>query len=392
MSTSFTRLAVRLTPVAVLLCGATGMWVLVAQRQPPPREELQRTGAPVEVAVAKQVDRRVTIVGHGSVQPRYEVSMEPQVEGRVVWVHPELAAGAVFDEGAVLARIDPTDFQLAVRQAEAALAQAQVAEEKEKASAEIARAEWRAVMTRLAGETGKLAVPNPLVLHEPQLRQARANVAAAEAALELRRLDLDRTEIRAPFDCRVRAQSISVGTLIGPGTSIAELFATDRLEVEIGLPQADLAWFEIPGASALITLNLGDRQHHWHGTVVRQVGVLDDVGRLARVIVELPNPYSGTTPSRPLLSLGSFVAVEIEGLLLRNVIAVPRTVLRADDTVWVAGSSRRLEIRNVTVARLGETAAFIGSGLQPGDRVVLTNLQGATPGLALQPIEVGESR
>ena len=390
MSASITRLVVRLTPLGVLLCGAVGTWALVAQRQPPPREELGPTGVPVEVAVAEQVDRRVVVMGHGSVQPRYEVSMEPQVEGRVVWVHPELAAGAVFDAGEVLARIDPTDFRLAVRQAEATLAQQQVAEEKEEANAEIARAEWQAVVARLGDPTGELAVPSPLVLHEPQLREARANVAAAEAALDLSRLDLERTEIRAPFDCRVRAQSISVGKLIGPGTSIAELFATDRLEVEVGLPQADLAWFEIPGASALVTLDLGESQHHWRGTVVRQVGVLDDVGRLARVIIELPNPYSGA-PGRPLLSLGSFVAVEMEGLLLRDVIRIPRAVLRPDNTVWVADSSGRLEIRSVTVARLGEDAAFIDGGLEPGERLVLTNLQGATPGLLLRPLEVGES-
>lgn len=392
MRVSIGRAVVRLMPVVVLLGGATGMWMLAAQRQPPPREETDQAGVAVEVTAAEQADQRVTITGHGSVQPRYEVSMEPEVEGRVVWVHPDLASGAVFNEGEVLARIDPTDFRLAVRQAEAAVAQAQVAEEKEQANAEIAREEWRAVMARLAGDGGELAAPSPLVLHEPQLREARANVAAAEAALDLRRLDLERTEIRAPFDCRVRAQSISVGKLIGPGTSIAELFATDRLEVEVGLPQADLAWFEIPGAPARVTLNLGDKQHHWRGTVIRQVGVLDDVGRLARVIIELRDPYSSATPKRPLLSLGSFVAVEIEGLLLRNVIGIPRTALRADDTVWVADSARQLEVRSVTVARLTENTALIEGGLRPGEQVVLTNLQGATRGLSLQPLEVGEPR
>ena len=391
MNASITRLVVYLAPVGVLLCGAAGMWVLIAQRQPAPREALDPTGVPVEVAVARQVDRRVVIQGHGSVQPRYAVSMEPQVEGRVVWVHPELAAGAAFHQGDVLARIDPTDFELAVRQAEATLARAQVAEEKEQANAEIARAEWEAVVARLDGQTGELGVPSPLVLREPQLREAGANVAAAEAALALSRLDLERTAIRAPFDCRVSGQSISVGKLIGPGTSIAELFATDRLEVEVGLPQADLAWFEIPGAPALVTLDLGESRHHWRGTVVRQVGVLDDVGRLARVIIELPHPYSGAAPGRPLLSLGSFVAVEMEGLLLRDVIRIPRPVLRADNKVWVANAAGQLEIRSVTVARLGDDDAFIGSGLEPGEQVVLTHLQGATPGLLLQPLEVDES-
>lgn len=390
MSASIKRLLLRLMPVAALLGGAIGMWALIAQREPPPREKRPSPGVPVEVARAERVDRQVTIIGHGAVQPRYEVSMEPQVEGRVVWVHPDLAAGAVFEEGALLARIDPTDFELAVRQAEAALARAEVAEEKEEADADVARSEWRAVMARLGGESGGAAAPSPLVLHEPQLREARANVAAAEAELDLGRLALERTEIRAPFDCRVRAQSISVGKLIGPGTSIAELFATDRLEVEVGLPQADLAWFDIPGSSALVTLNLGAGQHHWRGTVVRQVGVLDDVGRLARVIIELPDPYSDAAPNRPLLSLGSFVAVEIEGRRLSDVIAIPRNVLREDDTVWVANSARQLEIRSVTVARLDENTAFLDRGLQAGEMVVVTHLQGATAGLALAPLEAGE--
>lgn len=74
MSISISRFAVYLAPVGVLLGGATGMWLLFAQRQPPPREDSGPPGVPVEVAVAERVDRRVVIRGHGSVQPRHAVS------------------------------------------------------------------------------------------------------------------------------------------------------------------------------------------------------------------------------------------------------------------------------------------------------------------------------
>ena len=84
------------------------------------------------------------------------------------------------------------------------------------------------------------------------------------------------------------------------------------------------------------------------------------------------------------------MAVEIEGRRLSDVIAIPRNVLREDDTVWVANSARQLEIRSVTVARLDENTAFLDRGLQAGEMVVVTHLQGATAGLALAPLEAGE--
>ncbi len=118
---------------------------------------------------------------------------------------------------------------------------------------------------------------------------------------------------------------------------------------------------------------------------------LDDVGRLARVIIELQAPYAKTEEHRPLLSLGSFVAVEIDGRLLRNVIAIPRSALRADNTVWVANAAKQLEIRRVMVTRLTATEALVESGLEAGEQVILTNLQGAAQGLTLRPVEKGES-
>jgi hypothetical protein len=83
--------------------------------------------------------------------------------------------------------------------------------------------------------------------------------------------------------------------------------------------------------------------------VVRLLGDLTDMGRMARVLIEVRDPLGLTSAdrSKPPLLIGEYVRVEIQGRHLDEVFAVPRSVLRDEDTLWLLGDNQKLEIRSV---------------------------------------------
>ncbi|MBD3336899.1 MAG: HlyD family efflux transporter periplasmic adaptor subunit, partial [Candidatus Eisenbacteria bacterium] len=193
------------------------------------------------------------------------------------------------------------------------------------------------------------------------------------------------------FDGRVRSQSAAPGQVVGPGTAVAVLYATDLVEVEVGLPVADLRWITVPGDSARVVLDTGQDTFTWKGWVHRTVGVLDDVGRLARVVVRIADPFGPSEPGRRELSIGSFVTVEIEGRILQDVVAVPRRALHPSSMVWIAREDSTLDMRRVETAWTSPEEALISGGIQEGERIILSPLSGAVPGMALRPIDAEES-
>jgi RND family efflux transporter MFP subunit len=376
----------------VVFIGVLIAVALVSSRKPPGRERPRLGGALVEVIEAREAERRVVVEGTGTVIPRHEIVLTPQVTGKVVWVDPDLVAGGVFRKGEELVRIEPADYELAVQRAEAQVAQAEYQIEVARANASIARREWELMKESrqdLLGDANpEPDQPDPLVLHEPQLRQAEANLASARAGLETAKLNLDRTVLRAPFNCRVRRQSVSPGQLIGPTTQAAVLYGTDLAEIEVGLSISDLEWIEVPGSPATVTLDTGEERHAWTGRVNRTVGVLDEIGRLARVVVQVDDPFHREGGDGPELSIGSFVTVEIEGRSLERTIPLPRAALRENSTAWVAAEDSTLQIRGIALYRLTSDEAFIADGIAPGDLVVLSPLSGAAEGMKLRPIPV----
>ncbi|MBD3162723.1 MAG: HlyD family efflux transporter periplasmic adaptor subunit, partial [Candidatus Eisenbacteria bacterium] len=274
------RLRKILLPIGILVVGLLVAYLLKASRQPPGRETARPTGALVEVEQAIEETRTVRIPATGTVTPRHEVNLTPQVAGRVEWVHPDLVAGGDFAAGEALLRIEPADFELAVEQAAATVAQAEYQLEVAKANAAVAREEWE----RMQGDRAESKGPDPLVLHGPQLDQAEANLASAKARLATAELNLERTVLRAPFNCRVRRQSASPGQVVSPSSVVAVLYGTDLVEIEVGLSLEDLAWLDVPGGDARVLLDAGTDTYAWTGEVDRTVGVLDEVGRLARVV------------------------------------------------------------------------------------------------------------
>ncbi len=383
-------------PILIVIAGFAIMRILVVTRTLPKKTARSSPGALVEVLSVAKVNHPVEVSGTGTVQARREASITPQVSGRVIWIAPNFIAGGFFRTGDLLFQIEKVDYRLAVDRARAALAQAELELAEEESKARIAREEWK----KLAGDKEK--DPDPLVLHEPQLRKARAGVVSARAALRRAELDLKRTALFAPFNCRIRSETIGAGQYVGPGAPVATVAGTDTAEIVVPLPLEELHWLSIPrrgskksGSLATVRLVLGNRTYTRPGKIVRSLGEVDPLGRMTRVVVDVEDPYHLKTrrlDGEPDLESGMFVEVVLHGEVLKQVIPIPRRALRQESTVWIADDSDRLRIRKVQILRRERDTLLIGKGLANGDRLVLTTLPGAADSMKLRPVSKGTGK
>ena len=393
MSANKRRLKIFL-PILIVALGAVGMYLMASSRTAPPKEARENPGVLVEVMKVQRRDHSVQVHATGAVQPRRQAEITPQVSGRVVEMAPNMVAGGFFRKGDFLFAIEPLDYRLGVDRARSALAKAEVELATIESRARIARSEWE----RLDLEDG--GKPNPLVLFEPQLKEARASVASARASLTQAELDLSRTRVEAPFNCRIRSEQLDLGQYLRAGTSVAVVAGTDTAEVIVPLPLEEMRWMRIPGSrggegsSATIRFHSGGETFEWAGRIVRSLGEVDSRGRMVRVVVEVDDPYGikGPARRRPELAIGMFVEAVLHGETLPAMFALPRKTLRDNDTVWVADSDNLLRILPVEVVRQEKDSVLVSGGLPEDARLVLTYITGAAEGMKLRPLPEGEPR
>lgn len=359
--------------------------VTVAKGKRPDRKDTANVAIRVDAIVAQADSLNFTVHSQGTVRPRTETTLVAEVSGKIVSVSSNFISGGFFREGEVLLQIDPSDYQTGLLRAQANLAtrKAQLADQK--ARSEQALRDW----TNL----GREGEPSDLTLRIPQLAEAEAGVQAAEAELKEAERDLQRTRIKVPYDGLVRNKMVDVGQYVAPGTPLGVTFAIDTAEIRLPLSNNDLRYLDLPSATRLeqsqripVVLSAEGAQDkgQWNGEIVRTEGVVDENSRVVYAVAEVVDPYGVLGHSMSAeLKMGSFVRAEIQGLRANDVIVLPRSVLRADNTVLVANDERLLEIRPVTVVRAEPRTVYISEGIKDGELVVTTSMDAPIPGTRL---------
>jgi RND family efflux transporter MFP subunit len=379
-----------LLPILVIAAASGIAFVTVANREAPERHRPREAIIEVEVTTLARSDYTIRVKSRGTVRPRTRSTLIPEVSGRIVSLSPNIREGEFFEAGDVLLEIDARDYQAEVAVAKANIEQAHTILAEERARAAQARRDWKRL-----GETG---VPDALVLRQPQLAGARAAVARTEARLTQARLALERTRIVAPYAGRVLEQNVDIGQYVTPGTVLMRIYAVDYVEVRLPLTNRQLEFVDIPevyrgsnstdGRADLavrLSARIGRRLHTWDGRVVRAEGSIDTQSRQLFVIAQVDDPYGKGPAGRPPLKVGQFVEAEIEGRTVDDVVVIPRSALRAGGEVLLVNGENRLETRAVEVLWTDEQNAVTGSGLAPGERLVLTPLGGAMDGVEVRP-------
>ena len=384
-----------LWPFAALGLGVLAALILLAT---PPEVEVRAPEAPVplvRVVTVRRGDVPLQVRTHGTVAPRTESDLVPEVAGRVVWVAPALVSGGFFEEGDPLLRIDPTDYQVGLEEARANVARA----ESEAARARLERERQRSLAARDAASAARLDDA------ENGARVTEAAVRAARAARTRAERDLERAEIRAPYRGRVREESVDVGQFVSRGAPVARLYAVDYAEVRLPVADEELAHMELlalggadldgQGPPVRLTARFAGRDHAWTGRIVRTEGEIDPRSRMVHVVARVEDPYrvervegaegreaEATAP----LAVGLFVEAEIEGRVVRDAVVLPRAALRADGRVLVVDGESRLRFREVGVARVSREQVVVESGLAEGERVCVSALATVVDGMAVRPV------
>ena len=377
-------------PILIIALAVGVTMTLVKSRKVPKPEEKEHLGPLVEISELQKTSHEVVVNSTGSVQARHEVSVTPQVRGRVVEISPQMVAGGVFRKGEQLFAIEDVDYQLAIDLARSNLAQAELELMRTENLAEVAQQEW-AVLNPDSTEE-----PNPMVVYEPQLKSAMAARDAARANLKQAEINLQRTRILAPFNCYVRSEQIEIGQYLNAGSPVATIAGTDQVEIVVPLPLDELAWLDVPtgavgkkGSPAEVELRSGGVAYRWQGYISRAMGDIEPRNRMARVVVAVDAPFETGKTDSPLHKLlpGMFVEVNIQGVEIEDVFVLPRGVLRDHDTIWTIDDDNKLRIRNVEIVRRERDDVLVRSGLNAGDRLVVTNLSAAAEGMKLRPMD-----
>ena len=379
-----------LLPLIVLALGGLAAKELVDSRQLPVPEERPVPVPRVRTLAADLTSYTVHVPSQGSVAPRLESTLVTEVSGRVVHVSPNLVNGGFFEAGEELLRIDPRDFEPALTQARLDVARAQRRLSEEEADAQVAVREW---------ESMGVGDATPLAKHEPQVAEAKASLAAAEALQERAQRNLARTRVTASFRGRVRKKLVDLGQFVAVGAPLATLYAIDVAEVRLPLPDAELAFLELPfGASnesrerrptVQLSAQFAGQERTWSGRIVRTEGEIDPTTRMVVAVAEVNDPYrlneTEQEPGTPL-ALGMFVHARISGVVLNDVFVLPRTALRDGEQVYVIDDRGRLHFVQAEVIRTERDQVVLRAPLPGGTRFVISPLEIVTEGMRVQDV------
>jgi len=370
----------RLLLGAAILAAAAGIAVGLAKglRHEPPKREIDDRALLVDVVPLETLSAQLAVRSQGTVLPRTQTMLGAEVSGTIVAISPKFIPGGVFAAGEVLMRIDATDYQVAVRQAEALVKQRRIEFD---GAAKLRQQGYRA---------------------EAEYASAAAALASAEAELVRAQRNLERTEIRLPYEGMVLSKDADLGQFVSPGARLGVTFATDYAEVRLPLTDQDLAFVDLPeameiaatGASegplaALSATRMG-KPAQWQARIVRSEGVVDEKSRVTYAVARIDDPYRLHSEGIPL-PVGTFVTADIAGRSLDDVIRVPRSALRAASQLLIVDDDNRIRIRDVEVIRADARYAYIGAGAEPGERIAVSAIETPLNGMYVRTTDRPEA-
>lgn len=346
----------------------------------------KQTAMLVEVTGVDHGTFRPTVTAMGTVRPEQEIVLSPRVSGEIVSISDSFTPGGFVQQGEILLQIDPADYEATLLERRSELRQVSAELEMELGHQELARQDYEELEGTISSEY------KTLVLREPQLDTARAQVEAAQAAVRRAELDLERTRIRAPFAAHILTREANVGSQVAPGESLGHLVGIKSYWVEATVPVANLRWIDFPrnGRDTGSPVRIRNRTA-WPedlfrmGRVHSLVGALENETRMARVLLTVPDPLAHEPESagQPPLMIGSYVEARIEGTPIENVVRMDRDYLRQNDTVWI-NENGVLKIKELDIAFRDEKFTYIRNGLGSDDLVVTTNLATVIEGASLR--------
>lgn len=361
-------------PIIILAVGV-GAYLGFSSMKKPPAEKLKRDTTPIvsihEISLSSML---LNVQSHGVVKPKYETELVAQVSGELVELSEHFVRGAFIKKGDVLAKIDPSDYQAALIDAEATLASAKASLHQEVAQGKVAEKEWNRITE---------SSPTELSLRKPQLAKELANVKAAEAKVLLAKRNLERTEIKAPYDALIENRLLGLGAYISKGNPLGKVLSTESAEVRLPVAENQLPFLNEQGLHANVILkgSFAGEETDWQAQIVRLEGVVDSKSRMNYLVAEIQDPYALTSANKAI-RFGSYVNAEISGKNIDNAASIPRYLL-SDHGVPLLDSDNKLRFVKVDIIRHDGKNVIVSNGLVAGDKLITSALDYPLNGMQL---------
>ncbi len=339
---------------------------------------------PPEVTVAKP--RVQKLVEWTEFTGRFEAVQQVDVRARVsgYLATIDFEDGQIVEKGQSLFLIDPRPFEAALARAQADLASAQ-------AQVELAKLQFERV-AKLIGSPAFAQTNYDQRLQERQA--AEASLAAAQAAVEQARLNLEYTQISAPIGGRISDRRVDIGNLVTEATLLTTIVSQSPIYFVFDMSEADFLAYqravlagELPSTrdrSTLVNVKLVDEED-WHrqGQMNFVDNVVDEAAGTVRARAEFLNPDF-------LIQPGQFGTIRIPGSPEYPAILIPDEAIVTDQAqklVMTVTADNKIEPR---VIRPGPTELglrIVRRGLEPDDRIVINGLMRVRPGMQVTPKE-----
>lgn len=406
----------------VLGAGAFGMVSLAKLKEPPAKTKNSERPISVRAVRVAPKNAPVAIVSHGEARSLNVVDLSPEVAGVLASIHPRLEPGELIPKGEVLFRIDSTNYEADLKESQAGVSERenQIAslEKQEKLDGELlqiyernkelAIAEYErlktlfekdSVGTKARVEAAEQGVNNAasqvqrlsqtIELYPLKIEQAKSGLSSARARLARAEANMERCVVKAPFNARIKQANIEKGQYVAPGFVAATLADDSQLEIQVPLDSLDArrwlrfkadsgaknaAWFnKLEPVEVNVRWTENPDGQPWKGRLHRVVK-FDQQTRTLLVAVRVK--AKDAAPSRkdrmPLVD-GMFCSVEIPGKELEDVFRLPRAAVSFENTVY-ASVDGRLKTLPVSVARVDDGFAFVESGLEKDDVIIVSRL------------------
>ncbi|MGJ8638058.1 MAG: efflux RND transporter periplasmic adaptor subunit [Opitutaceae bacterium] len=368
----------------ILIIGAAiGLFSALVMLKPEPETvEVIRPITSVEVITVQPSSVQLTVESQGTLLPSVETDLIAEVSGRVIGVADSFRVGNRFSKGDLLLTIDPADYVAAAAARAAEVANAELALAQEAALAEQAAADWDSL-----GD-GK---PSDLTLRKPQLKQASALLASAQAALQKANRDLERTQITAPYDGVVLSKHVDLGQFVtaNPGNPISRIYSTQSAEIRLPMTEEEATFLDRKSKrQRFVQLSRpnADVSATWTARLARIEDNINPNSRLLYAVAELTKPFEPSS-DLPALRRGTFMKGSIEGRSLQNVYSLPRYALRGSNSLYVLTDENTLSTRKVEIVKSDSKQVIINSGLEPGDRVAISPIAYFVEGMPVEIVE-----
>lgn len=374
-----------LLPAVIIACGVA-ITVYLMRTSPVALPAKRPANATlVEVRAIQSGVQQTRIEAMGEIVAAREIELKPRVGGEVVEISSEFVPGGYFETGATMLKIDQDDYRLVLQRLESEVKKAESDLAIEMGNQSIAAKEFALVNEKVRPEE------RALILREPQLAKLQASLNVALAQLEQARLDLARTEVKAPFNGVIENRSADLGARVNESSVLARLVGSDEFWLRLTLPVEQLQWLEFPTAatptgSQVHIYPQGGSDRFRTGELIRLEAALETQGRMAQLLVKIDDPLclKPENSTKPKLLLSSFVSATLIGTPIDSAFTLNRAHIHDGNRVYLMDDEGQLQIREVKILFRNRDQVIIAEGLANGERLVVSQLSSPIAGIPLK--------